>query len=384
MKKLLALSLALAMVFALTACAKEVPPSAEPEPAPVEPAPAEPVAVEDEVEDELVNEAAGNLVGISMPTMDLQRWNQDGDNMKAQLIDAGYEVDLQYAANDTFMQITQIENMIVNGARVIIVAAIDSESLGTVLTQAKEAGCTVIAYDRLIMGSDAVSYYVTFDNRLVGQMQAEYIIKALDLENAGDKTYNIEFITSDPGDCCTCVSFFYLQGAMPVLQPYLDSGVLVCQSGQVDTTEVWSAERAQDRFEKILSTYYADKQLDAVLATNDFTAQGVATALASTYSNAVYPIMTGQDCDIVSVMNMMDGKQAMSIFKDTHDLAAKAVEMADTILKGTEPPINDTETYDNGTGMIPSYLCPPKVCTKDNIQEILIDSGYYTLEQLEH
>ncbi len=387
MKKLIALLLALTMVFALVACAKEAPAPAPDEPAPVEPTPDEPAPVEDEpvvIDEEVVEE--GGLVGVSMPTMDLQRWNQDGANMKAQLEAAGYEVDLQYAANDTSMQITQIENMIANGAKVVIIAAIDGESLGTVLAQAKEAGCAVIAYDRLIMGSDAVNYYATFDNKLVGQMQAEYIVKALDLANAGEKTYNIEFITGDPGD--NNVNFFYVEGAMPVLQPYLDSGVLVCQSGQVTKDEVategWSAEKAQERFENILSTYYADKQLDAVLASNDSTAQGVATALASSYSNAVYPFIPGQDCDIVSVMNMMDGKQGMSVFKDTRDLAAKAAEMVDAIMKGTEPPINDTTTYDNGTGIIPSYLCAPKECTKDNIQEILIDSEYYTWEQLEH
>jgi len=365
MKKLIALLLALAMVFALVACAAKHT---------EEPAETEEPATEE-----------GGLVGVSMPTKDLQRWNQDGDNMKKLLEEAGYEVDLQYAANDTSMQVSQIENMIANGAKVLVIAAIDGESLGTVLAQAKEADVKVIAYDRLIMNSDAVTYYATFDNTLVGVMQGEYIEKALDLPNAGDKTYNIEFITGDPGD--NNINFFY-DGAMSVLQKYLDSGVLVCQSGQTAkmdvATEGWSAENAQNRFENILSTYYADKQLDAVMASNDSTAQGVATALASSYSNDVYPIITGQDCDIVSTMNMMDGKQAMSVFKDTRDLAAKTVEMIDAIMKGTEPPINDTETYDNGTGIIPSFLCEPKVCTADNIQEILIDSGYYTEADLAH
>ena len=379
MKKLIALLLALVMVVCLVACNKTEEPapdadaSADTEPAPdAEPTPDAEPEPEPEVEE-------GGLVGVSMPTKDLQRWNQDGDNMKKQLEAAGYDVDLQYAANDTATQISQIENMIANGAKALVIAAIDGDALGTVLDQAKEAGVAVIAYDRLIMGSDAVSYYATFDNHLVGVMQGQYIEETLDLANAGDKTYNIEFITGDPGD--NNINFFF-DGALEVLQKYLDKGILVCVSGQTAkmdvATEDWSAAKAQERFENILSTYYADKQLDAVMASNDSTAQGVATALASSYSNDVYPIITGQDCDIVSTQNMLDGKQAMSVFKDTRDLAAKAVEMVDAIMKGTEPPINDTETYDNGTGIIPSFLCSPKVCTKDTIQEILIDSGYYT------
>ena len=232
------------------------------------------------------------------------------------------------------------------------------------------------------MNSDAVSYYATFDNWKVGVKQGEYIRDALDLDNAAGP-FNIEFITGDPGD--NNINFFF-DGAMSILQPYLDSGKLVCQSGQTAKMDVatpgWATDKAQERFENILSTYYADKQLDAVLASNDSTAQGVANALASSYSNDVYPIITGQDCDIASTKNMMKDLQAMSVFKDTRDLAAKTVEMVDALMKGTEPPVNDNKTYDNGTGVIPSYLCEPKVCTKDDIQEILIDSGYYTEDDL--
>ena len=380
MKKLIALLLALVMVVGLVACTST---ATEPEPtppAPTDPAPEPPS--EPEPDPESIPDPM--LVGVSMPTKDLQRWNQDGDNMKKQLEAAGYAVDLQFAANDVSMQISQIENMIANGAKVLVISAIDAEALGTVLAQAKEAGVAVIAYDRLIMGSDAVTYYATFDNYLVGVMQGQYIVDALNLAEAEEgTTYNIEFVTGDPGD--PNIHFFY-PGAMSVLQPYLDSGVLVCQSGQIDimdvTTENWDAAKAQERFENILSTYYADKPLHAIMANNDSTAQGATTALATAYSNDIYPIITGQDCDIVSVQNMLDGKQAMSVFKDTRDLAAKAAEMVDAIMKGTDPTINDTETYDNGTGIIPSYLCEPKSCDLTNYVELLIDSGYYTMEQL--
>ena len=322
------------------------------------------------------------LIGVCFPTRDLQRWQQDGENIKQQLEAAGYEVDLLYAANDPATQIYQIENMIVNGAKVLIVASIDGEALGAVLAQAKEAGVAVIAYDRLIMGSDAVTYYATFDNFLVGVLQGQYIVDSLDLAN-NNGPFNIEFITGDPGD--NKIHFFF-DGAMSILQPYLDAGILVCQSGQTEkydvTTEGWDAANAQARFEYILSTYYADKPLHAVMASNDSTAQGVADALMSAYSNDIYPVITGQDCDIISMWNILDGKQAMSVFKDTRDLAAKTVEMADAIAKGMKPPINDIETYDNGTGVIPSYLCAPIVCTIENYKELMIDSGYYTEDQL--
>lgn len=327
-------------------------------------------------------DAAGGLVGVAMPTKDLQRWNQDGSNMEAELKEAGYEVDLQFASNDIGTQVSQIENMISNGCKVLVVASIDGDSLGTVMDQAKEAGIPVIAYDRLIMNSPAVSYYATFDNYKVGQTQGEYIEKALDLANAGDKTYNIEFVTGDPGD--NNVNFFF-GGAMDVLQKYLDAGTLVCQSGQTKKDEVatvnWATETAQSRFENILSSYYSDKNLDVVLASNDSTALGVANALASSYTGD-YPILTGQDCDVANVKNIIDGKQSMSIFKDTRTLASKVVEMVDSIMKGSEPDINDTETYDNGDHVVPSYLCEPVFADSDNYKDILIDSGYYSEDDL--
>ena len=327
--------------------------------------------------------AEKNLVGVAMPTKDLQRWNQDGEYMKQKLEEAGYEVDLQYGANDIATQVSQLENMIANGCKVLVIASIDGDSLGTVLAQAKENNIPVIAYDRLIMNSDAVSYYATFDNWLVGTTQGEFIRDALDLDNA-EGPFNIEFITGDPGD--NNINYFF-DGAMSILQPYLDSGKLVCPSGQTEKAVVatanWATDAAQARFENILSSYYADgTQLDAVLASNDSTACGVENALASSYSNDVYPIITGQDCDIAIMKNLIEGKQAMSVFKDTRTLAARVVTMVDALMKGTEPEVNDTETYFNGVVTVPSYLCGPVACTAENYEEILIDSGYYTMDQI--
>lgn len=323
------------------------------------------------------------VVGVAMPTQDLQRWNQDGENMKKELEDKGYEVDLQFAGNDVATQVSQIENMIANGDQLLVIASIEGDSLGTVLAQAKEAEIPVISYDRLIMNTDAVSYYATFDNYLVGKTQGQFLVDALDLENQ-DGPFNIEFVTGDPGD--NNVNFFF-GGAMEVLQPYIDEGKLVVPSGQMTKDEVatagWATETAQARFENILSSYYADgTNLDAVLASNDSTALGVENALAANYTGE-YPIITGQDCDIANMPNIIDGKQAMSVFKDTRTLASKVVEMVDAIMQGGEAPVNDEETYDNGTGVIPSYLCEPVAVTVDNYKEMLVDSGYYTEDQLQ-
>ena len=301
--------------------------------------------------------------------------------MKSELEAAGYEVDLQFASNDIATQVSQVENMINNGCQVLVIASIDGDSLGTVLAQAKEKNIPVIAYDRLIMNSDAVSYYATFDNYLVGKTQGQYIVDQLDLDNQ-DGPFNMEIVTGDPGD--NNVNFFY-GGAMDVLQPYIDAGKLVVQSGQIAKEDVatanWATETAQARFENILSSYYTDKDLDVVLASNDSTALGVANALASNYTGK-YPILTGQDCDVASVKNIIDGKQSMSIFKDTRALAAQVVIMVESIMKGEDAPVNDTETYDNGTGIIPSYLCEPVFADVNNYKELLIDSGYYTEDDL--
>ncbi|MBO5292221.1 MAG: sugar-binding protein [Lachnospiraceae bacterium] len=383
-KKVLSALLSVAMVATLlTGCGSSAKP-AEEAAAPAETtAEAEAPAADAEAPAEEAAGGEGGLVGVAMPTKDLQRWNQDGSNMEAQLKEAGYEVDLQYASNDIQTQVSQIENMISNGCQLLVIASIDGDSLGTVLAQAKEAGIPVIAYDRLIMNSDAVTYYATFDNYMVGTKQGEYIRDALDLENA-DGPFNIELITGDPGDNN---ARFFFGGAMDILQPYIDAGKLVVKSGQTSFEECatanWATEAAQSRFDAIIASNYSDgTKLDAVLASNDSTALGVANSLAANYTGD-YPILTGQDCDIANVKNMIDGKQSMSIFKDTRTLATQVVKMVDAIMKGGEAPVNDTESYDNGTGVIPSYLCEPVFADKDNYKELLIDSVYYTEADLQ-
>ena len=324
----------------------------------------------------------GQKIGVSMPTKDLQRWNQDGENMQKMLEEAGYEVDLQYASNDVQTQLSQVENMISSGAQVLVIAAIEGSSLGEALDMAKENDIPVIAYDRLLMESDAVSYYATFDNYMVGQVQGQYVIDTLDLENA-DGPFNIEFTAGDPGD--NNAGFFF-NGAMDLLKPYLDEGKLVCKSGQTTfeecATKEWKTENAQSRAENIIASNYADgTNLDAWLCSNDSTALGVENALAANYAGE-YPIVTGQDCDKENVKNMIAGKQSMSVFKDTRTLAQQVVKMIGQILNGVEVDVNDTETYNNNVITVPSYLCEPVFADVNNYEELLLDSGYYTEDDL--
>lgn len=387
-RKVLGMVLTVSMVAAaLVGCGGgDAAPAATSEPAAEAPAAeAEAPAEEAEAEAPAADAAAstGKKVGVSMPTKDLQRWNQDGSNMQAELEAAGYEVDLQYASNQEETQVSQIENMINSGCSVLVVAAIEANSLSTVLENAKSAGIPVIAYDRLIMNTDAVAYYATFDNYKVGVTQGQYIIDALDLDNA-EGPFNMEVTAGDPGD--NNAPFFY-NGAMDTLQPYIDAGKIVIPSGQVDFATVgtpkWATETAQSRMENILSSNYADgTKLDICLCSNDSTSLGVQNALEANYTGD-YPIVTGQDCDIANVKNMIAGKQSMSVFKDTRTLASQVVKMVGQILNGEEVEVNDTTTYDNGTGVIPSYLCEPVFADANNYKELLIDSGYYTEADLQ-
>jgi putative multiple sugar transport system substrate-binding protein len=322
-------------------------------------------------------------VGVSMPTKDLQRWNQDGDYMKSELEAAGYEVDLQYAANDVATQLSQVENMINSGCDVLVIAAIEGSSLGEALDMAESKNIPVIAYDRLLMESDTVDYYATFDNYMVGTIQGNFIKDQLDLDNAAGP-FNLEITAGDPGD--NNALFFY-QGAMDVLNPYIESGKLNVVSGQTEFSDVatasWKTETAQSRAETILSSYYADgTNVDVWLCSNDSTALGVENALSSNYTGS-YPIITGQDCDIANVKNMLEGKQAMSVFKDTRTLAKQVVKMVGQIIKGETVDVNNTETYDNGKKVVPSYLCEPVFADIDNYESILIDSGYYQASDLQ-
>ena len=334
----------------------------------------------------------GKRVAVAMPTQSSERWINDGGNMKKQLEELGYEVDLQYAEDDVQMQVSQIENMIASGANCLVIAAIDSGALVNVEDQAKQAGIPIIAYDRLLMDTDAVSYYATFDNKGVGTVIGTYIKdhatkdgnEGLDAVKAAGLTMNIEFLMGSPDDNNALMLY---NGLMEVLQPYLDDGTLVCKSGRTSFDDTcilrWSQETAQQNMENYLTGFYADEDIDIVASAFDGFAYGAKAALEGAgYTDANWPLITGQDAELMATKNIIAGWQTMSIYKDTRLLASKCVTMVQAVLEGAEPEINDTEQYNNGKIVVPSYLCTPVAVDKNNYKELLIDGEYYTEDQL--
>jgi putative multiple sugar transport system substrate-binding protein len=325
------------------------------------------------------------LVGISMPTKTSTRWISDGESMVKVFEELGYATDLQFADDDIPNQLAQIENMITKGADVLVIAAIDGSTLSDVLQQARDAGILVIAYDRLIVNTENVDYYATFDNFGVGVIMGSQIEEGLDLKNA-EGPFNIELFGGSPDDTN---AFYFYDGAMSVLQPYIDSGKLVVQSGQMGMDKVgtlrWDGIVAQARMDNLLSAYYTDKRVDAVLSPYDGLSIGILSSLKGVgYGSAdqPMPVVTGQDAEVASVKSIIAGEQTYTVFKDTRELAKQTAAMVDAALKGLEVPINDTETYDNGVKIVPSYLLIPYSVDISNYEELLIGSGYITADQL--
>lgn len=324
------------------------------------------------------------FVGVTMPTKTLQRWNEDGTNVKAALEAEGYTVDLQYGDNKQDIQNSQIENQITMGCKLLIIASIDGGALGGVLAQAKEADIPVIAYDRLITNTDKCDYYATFDNYGVGAMQGQFIIDKLDLANTTE-TYTMECFGGSPDDNN---AYLFNAGAMDLLKPYIESGKLVVKSGEYEypgsiAIQAWDPGTAQARMDNLLTAHYADENIDVVLSPNDSIAQGVVAALKGAgYGTAdkPYPILTGQDCDKINVGQIIRGEQSMSIFKDTRVLAQQVITMAKALLAGETVPTN--ATYDNGVMDVPSFNCKIVFADASNWEEVLIDTEYYTLEDI--
>ena len=324
-------------------------------------------------------------VAISMPTKSSARWIDDGNNIVKQLQAAGYGTDLQYGDDDIPNQLSQIENMVTKGAKVLVIASIDGTTLSDVLQKAHDAGIKVIAYDRLIRDSGNVDYYATFDNFQVGVLQAGSIVDGLGLKD-GKGPFNIELFGGSPDDNN---AFFFYDGAMSVLQPYIDSGKLVVKSGQTGMDKVgtlrWDPATAQARMDNLLSANYTDAKVDAVLSPYDGLSIGIISSLKGVgYGTAAQPlpIVTGQDAEIPSVKSIIAGEQHSTIFKDTRELAKVTVAMVDAVMSGKEPEVNDTKTYDNGVKVVPSYLLKPVAVDKTNYKQILVDSGYYSEDKL--
>ncbi|PLW75747.1 multiple monosaccharide ABC transporter substrate-binding protein [Cohaesibacter celericrescens] len=325
------------------------------------------------------------FVGIAMPTQSSARWISDGSSMVKQFEDAGYKTDLQYAEDDIANQLRQVETMILKGVNVLVIAAIDGTTLSSALDLAAESDIKVIAYDRLIRDSGNVNYYATFDNFQVGVLQATSLVTGLDLENA-KAPLNIELFGGSPDDNN---AYFFYNGAMSVLQPLIDDGKLIVQSGQMGMDQVgtlrWDGAVAQARMDNLLSAFYTDKRLDGVLAPYDGLSIGILSSLKGVgygSGDMKMPIVTGQDAEIQSIKSMIAGEQYSTVFKDTRELARVTVGMVSALLEGTEPEINDTKTYDNGVKVIPSYLLKPVDVNISNWEKIVIDSGYYTMDQV--
>jgi len=333
-------------------------------------------------------------VGVAMPTQTSQRWIDDGNNVKSGLEALGYNVDLQYANDDIPTQASQISTMINNGDKVLIVASIDGTALSSQLADAAAAGIKVISYDRLIRGTENVDFYVSFDNYKVGVQQGQSLLTGLGILNADGSEnpaatgpFNVELFAGSLDD--NNATFFY-NGAMDTLKPYIDSGVITIPSGQTDISQIatqqWKTDVAQKRMETLLTSADSGITLNGVLAPADIISRGVITALANDgygQGGKAFPIVTGQDADIDNVKLINDGQQYSTIFKDTRLLAEQAIKVTGDYLSGNEPEPNNTTDYDNGNKVVPSYLLESTVVTKDNIKSVLIDSGYYTQEQVD-
>src|SRR3954470_18261172 len=325
-------------------------------------------------------------IGISMPTKSSARWIADGNNMVRYFKEKGYQTDLQYAEDEIPNQLAQIENMVTKGVKVLVIAAIDGTTLSDVLAQAASQGTKIIAYDRLIRGSANVDYYATFDNFQVGVLQGSYIVDKLGLKE-GKGPFNIELFGGSPDDNN---AFFFYNGAMSVLQPYIDTGKLVVGSGQTGMDKVstlrWDGATAQARMDNLLSAFYGRKRVDAVLSPYDGLSIGILSSLKGVgygSGNMPMPIVSGQDAEVPSIKSMLRGEQYSTIFKDTRDLARVTADMVDAALSGKEVTVNDSKTYNNGVKVVPSYLLKPVVVDKSNWEKVLIDGGYYKRSQFD-
>ncbi|MFD5032237.1 multiple monosaccharide ABC transporter substrate-binding protein [Streptomyces sp. NPDC058220] len=330
---------------------------------------------------------AGSTVGIAMPTKSSERWIADGANMVTQFKKLGYKTDLQYGEDNVAQQVSQIENMITKGVDVLVIAAIDGRALSDVLQQAADKDIKVISYDRLILGTENVDYYASFDNEKVGVLQATYLLDKLGLKDGGEKgPFNIELFAGSPDDNNTR---YFFDGAWKTLKPYIDSKQIVVRSGQTDldqiTTLRWDGGTAQKRMDDLLTKAYGSQDVDAVLSPYDGISLGILSALKSDgYGTSAqpYPLVTGQDAEVASVKSIVAGQQTQTVYKDTRALAKQAVQMADAVLNDKKPQVNDEKTYDNEVKVVPAYLLDPVSVDKSNYQAVLVDSGYIKASDL--
>ena len=328
------------------------------------------------------------LIGVVMPTRSEERWNKDGAAVKEGLEKLGYTVDLQFSDDDIPTQSRQIDDLITKGVKVLVIASIDGSALSNQLANAKAAGIPVIAYDRLLMQSANVDYYVSFDNYKVGGQMGDILINGLNLNQATTaRPVIIELFAGSPDDN-NSVGFY--QGAMDKLKPYMDRGVLRVPSGQIDRAVVgtlrWDAAEAQKRMENLLSAYYSgDLVLDGILSPYDpISLSTLEACKAVGYGRAgkPLPVVGGQDCIVASCRSILAGEQYATVLKDTRSLGAATVELVDTIMQGRTPTGLDRTSYNNGVKIVPSLLLDSVIVTKDNLIQAVVDTGYHTAREL--
>ena len=341
----------------------------------------------------------GATIGISMPTKSEERWNKDGNNLKAKLEKAGYKVILSFADDKPAQQNADIENMVNNDAKIVVVASKDGTAVGPAVEKARDAGAKVIAYDRLIMNTDAVDYYATFQLEQVGVLEATWLIDQLKLKDGATGPFNIELFTGSPDD--NNAKYFF-KGAWDLLQPYFEKGVLVSpsQHGQGGVTKdftvedwqkisvmSWKTEQAQKDMESILdSTYAHGEKLDAVLTPYDGIAQGVINAIESKRPDMKpgtdsWPYITGQDAMEIAVANIAKDKQGETVFKDVNKLADAVYDMVVEIAEGKEVSGLNGK-FNNNNIDVPSKLLDPQNITKDNLQD-LVTANYITQDRFD-
>ena len=375
MKKslLFLVSILLVLSVFMSACAPTAPATEAPAAPAATAAPAAPAA-------------GAKIVGISMPTKTSTRWISDGESMVKSFEALGYKTDLQFADNDINNQLAQIENMVTKGANVLVIAAVDGSTMSDVLQKAHDAGVLVVSYDRLITKTANVDYYATFDNFGVGVIQGTQLVTGLGLKDGKTGPFNVELFGGSPDD--TNAGYFY-NGAMSVIQPFIDSKQIVIVSGQTGMDKVgtlrWLAATAQARMDNLLSAFYTDKKVDGVLSPYDGLSIGILSSLKGVgycTPSQPCPVVTGQDAEVASVKSIIAGEQRYTVFKDTRSLAAQTAKMVDQALKGETVEVNDTKTYNNGVKIVPSYLLIPLSIDVSNYQKELVDSGYIKAEDL--
>ena len=322
-------------------------------------------------------------IGISMPSKELPIFYAYGNVIKQTFEDAGYGAYLEFAEDMTERQISQIENMMTKGVDYLIISAVDTASLTDICEKARDQGIKVIAGDRLIMNTEYVDHYVTFDLVRLGEIEGEGIEKGLGLKDGAKGPFTLEIFSGGSDDSN---SIMFYTGAMNILQPYIDSGVLVVKSGQVDFNVNgilgWDSGKAQARMDNLLGAYYADTRLDAVLCAADCLALGVISSLESFgYGSAdmPFPIISGADCELTAIDSIIKGKQYMTIFVDPVPFAGRILSTVEAYEANGEAPHNTT--YFNGVIDVPTTLYDCTMIDKDNYM-MLVDCGFYTKEDL--